>query len=789
MLDLKKSGKSMAAFHAGAIWLGCLLLGPGAAIAPAREQVVIQKGVNRNTQLRGADTWLDSTTPLNVNSGTATLRVQNNGAQRALVLFDLSVVPNAGVKTAQLTLNVATAPGAGRTYSANLLTSFWDPANAGWTNRVAGTAWGAAGGDFIGTIPAGNTAAISGTATGPVSWTITQAVQTWYNGTPNYGLEVKDNTESGGTRTTIFSSNEAATATLRPSLTMTFLQPVTNLAITPASGKITLGWSYPTPIPAGVGGSILEAYAGVVILRRQGAPVDKGSAPTDLAALPALCSTIGTGTVVFVGTMANTSFVDDATDTCTGTGNGQPQNGLAYYYKIFTYDTAHYFSSNPAGLAAPRDGSSTFASEAGAVAGGAGVGMAPMWMLGTHSSTLAAPGIVPAGQIDVGTDTNQIFAVNTATGQRLYPAVSLGGIVSGRPPILDQTDASIAFQVMYVPTQDNFIYAIDTTSGAILWQANPGATTTNQFQGGAGVVVKQFSGPSFTLAHDLVIAGTRNGLSTSTNRIVAVDGNTGGLMWTYTGAAGASTALDIMSATPTIDYVHNAVWMTSHSNGGAAQPNLWKLNATTGTRIFQMNVGSADIDSSASLTQFGDVLFVGTNGSATVNGRLYAINPLASTAPVVSPAVQGATVAFYDDGNDGPVHGFPFVVNTTSPYNVVYTTNTQVHAVQFNAATNVFTKLWTTTIFSSPTLATCKTSVCTVSAPVVSTSFNRVYAGGSDGKLYEMNASTGVVTAQMVVNTFYPAVVGDPALDEVNQKLYVSTVTDDQRIYGFSIPF
>jgi outer membrane protein assembly factor BamB len=377
-----------------------------------------------------------------------------------------------------------------------------------------------------------------------------------------------------------------------------------------------------------------------------------------------------------------------------------------------------------------------------------------------------------------------LIAVDATTGQRLYPPVALGGIITGRAPILDATDASIAKQVAYVASRDNYVYAVDTLTGQILWLVEPNNSTTNLFQGGAAVQMKKFSGGGFTLANDLVVVGTRNGASITTNRIIGMDGNTGSVVWTYTGTAGATTALDIISSTPMVDYLHNAVWVTSRANNGAGQPNLWKLNSVDGTVIFQMNAGSSDIDSSASLTQNGDVLFVGTNGSvpAGTNGRLYAINPLASTSPPVSPAVQGSTVAFYDDGNDGPVRGFPFIVNTAPPYVVVYTTNTMVHAVLFTPATNTFAKLWTTTIFTAPTTNT-------ISAPVVSTVFGFVYVGGSDGYLYELNLATGVVANRAIVNIFYPAVVGDPALDEVNQRVYVSTTTNDQRVYGIIIPY
>ncbi len=667
-------------------------------------------------------------------------------------MFDLSVLPNAGIKSATLTLHVVTAPTNNRTYGAYLLTSFWDGTNTSWTNRASGTAWGAAGGDLYGMVT--STAAVTTASAGTsISWTLTRDVQSWYNSTANFGTLIRDQTENSGTvRTTIFSSKQDATPANRPSLTINYLQNVRNLTVTPGNSSITLNWTSPATMTALPGATLLEPYVGVVILRRATAPVDKSSAPADGTnpASIALCSTVGNGTVVYTG--AGTSFADN---TCGGL-----TNGTMYYYKVFLYDTLFNYTSSPAGLAAPREGSSTYTAEVGAMPNPAGSTQAPAWMVATHSTTLAAPGLVPGSQVDIGADTDQLFGLDASSGLRIYPAVALGGIISGRPPVLDAGDASIAKQAAYVTAQDGFIYAVDTVTGQILWLVNPTGAAANLFQGGAAVQVKTYSGAGFTLANDLVVAGTRNGGTTSANRIVGLNGNTGATIWTYTGSAGATTALDIISSTPTVDYIHNAIWVTSHSNAGAAQRNLWKLNPVTGAVLFGTNLGGTDIDSSPSLTYSSDVLFVGTNA-----GILYAINP-----------VSGATLGSINVG-DGALRGFPYIVDDVSPFRVVVSGSTKVHAVRFTAATNTFTSVWDSPAITSP------------SAPVVSVPNGKVYVGTGNGFIDELNMADGTIGKQRVVNTFYPAVVGDPGLDLALNRVYVSTTTNDQRAYGFTIPF
>jgi outer membrane protein assembly factor BamB len=743
----------------------------GGRAASAREQVVIQKSAS-NTQLRAGDTWLDQNAPGTANGGGNTLFVQarTGQARRALVEFDLSILPNAGIKSAMLTLTLSsTSPRVNRTYFAYLLSSFWDPASASWNDRVGTTAWGAAGGDYNAGIPAsGNstTVAANTAANTNVSWNVTQAAQVWYNSGPNFGILVKDGTEgTGTTRVSQFYSVEESTAPAsRPSLTLAFLQNVTNLAATPGNATITLNWVYPNPIS---GGTILENYSGVVILRRAAVPVDKGSYPAD-GTNPntlGLCSTVGNGTVVFVGTTANTSFTDS--NVCGGL-----TNGTMYYYKVFTYDTANNYSTSPAGLGSPNDGASTFTAEIGAMPNPAGSTQGPLWMIGTHSSNLAPPGIMPSSQIDIGSDTDIVFAVDSNTGQRLYAPQALGGIITGRPPILDSSSASIGKQVAYFACQDNYVYAIDTTTGAILWEVDPGGSTTNLFQGGASVLLKAYATASYNRTTDLVVVGTRNGATTTGNTIYAIDGNTGAAVWNYTGSPGMTTALDIMSSTPLVDYVHNVIWVTSHANNGSAQPNLWQLNANTGAVLFETNLAGGDIDSSPSITQASDVMFVTTNGiSGTSNGRIYALNPATG-----GPLGGGSSLAFYD-GGDGAIVGFPFVVSPAAPYTVVFTSATKVQAVQFTPSTNTFSLLWTSPAITTP------------SGPVVLINGGMVYVGGGDGYLYELSLATGAIVNKVVVNTFYPAIVGTPALDVLQNHIYVSTTTNDQRAYAFVIPF
>jgi outer membrane protein assembly factor BamB len=343
----------------------------------------------------------------------------------------------------------------------------------------------------------------------------------------------------------------------------------------------------------------------------------------------------------------------------------------------------------------------------------------------------------------------------------------LGGPVISRSPLIDAGSSSLNTNVIYVADTDGLVYAIATDTGQILWVVNPNGATTNGFQGSSSVQLKSLSGVSYTLADDLVVLGTRNGATTTGNQILGLDGNTGSTLWAVTGNSGGVQPMDIINSAPTIDYVNQVVWATSRAGCLATQPSLWKLDPNTGTVLSMQNL--EDIDTDPTLTFASDVLFVANNGNThpagtcvAGNSILYAINP-----------VTGATLATFNTG-DGSLVSYPVVLGSSSPYTILFSGATQVHAVKFDKGTNTFTPLWATPI-------------TVPSAPICITGLGFVFVGSNDGKIHELNLATGADVKDEVANTGQPGFVGDPSLDVQLSRIYVSTT--DQRAYGFVYPF
>jgi outer membrane protein assembly factor BamB len=267
--------------------------------------------------------------------------------------------------------------------------------------------------------------------------------------------------------------------------------------------------------------------------------------------------------------------------------------------------------------------------------------------------------------------------------------------------------------------------------------------------------VKSFSSAAYTRSSDLYVVGTRNSSTSTANKIVGLNGNTGATVWQIVGNANSAPPLDIISSTPMIDYQRNVVWITSRSAAGTSQPSLWKVDANSGSVLATANLG--DIDASPTLTTQGDVLFVGNNA-----GKLFAINP-----------ADGTTLGSIATG-DGAIQGFPVPENSQSPFQIAFSASSTVQSVTFDSSTKTFSRVWSTYI-SSP------------SAPIGFQGLTKIYVGSTDGKIHELDAATGTDSKQRIVNTGLPAIIGDPSIDVSRSLIYVSTT--DQRTYAFAFPF
>ncbi|HWZ96776.1 MAG TPA: DNRLRE domain-containing protein [Candidatus Dormibacteraeota bacterium] len=745
--------------------LGALLIaGP---IAVGRERKILQKKSTApaDPQTRAADAWIDQANT-GTNHGTdATLQVSSqtgNKNQRALVEFDLSSLTNSGIKLATLSLFMTTAPSASRTYQARRMTSLWKESDVTWANRISTFAWGTAGGDNDGLT---TQTATTGTANNTtISWDVTAAVQQWFGAnTPiaNYGTMILDANENNllAAVGAVFASKEATTEANRPSLTVEFVQNVQALTATAGTAQVKLSWSYPSAI-----GTVLSATNGVLIVRQSGGTVPSTVVPTDgtVYSRNAGCTNvISTATVVFVSSSLATSFNDSAAGD---NADCPPANDTVYAYKVFAKDAANnYTESGASSQFVPftaANPSATVTSQ-----------WSTKWVAPTGVTNLAAPGISPGNVVVLPTNSNIITGIQPANGTFVFTPFSTAAGISGRPPVLDLGFNSIGFGVSYTADAQGFVYATDIATGNLLWMTNPTGSTANGFLGGAGTFVVSTENnlglSAYTRTTDLVILGTNNTTTTTANQVDGLDGNTGTVAWSYVGG-GTNSNMDIVTSTPLVDYANNAVWVTSHSNGGTTQPSLWKFNPNnTGTRLLA-SANLNNISNSASLSYGADLLFVGND-----SGTLYAVNTSISGA--------GATAAASLATGDTQVIGSPLIYGKSSPYTVIISTATKVRAVKYTKGSATFTTTgtgtWTTTMPG--------TTACTPSSPIGYDGLSTVYVGCTDGTIYQLDVTTGAITGSRFVRN--ATTLGDATIDVTLSLLIFGT--SSSRVYAMSFPF
>src|SRR3989441_2339660 len=402
------------------------------------------------------------------------------------------------------------------------------------------------------------------------------------------------------------------------------------------------------------------------------------------------------------------------------------------------------------------------------------------WNYTTGGANMAPPALDPWNNIVVaGSNDNKLHVLADTDGlQKFAPFAGAAGPIASRPTVIPASYSTKGLNIAYFGSQDGYVYAVDTSAGTQVWKSALLPTTGGMVQGGVAIGLKA---GGLAITNDLIFAGTSNMSSDVNyridNKVYALDGNNGTtIVWTFNPGN-----MDIISSTPYVDYVNNAVWVTSRSNSNA-QPSVWKLNAATGALLAswsqtQTGANLGDIDSAPNGSADGSVVYVGTNG-----GTINAIKAGASYTRL-NPA---GAIKTYTPGSTAPCNctgagtvKMPWwlsfsAISGGSPDTIIFSRNATVHSVNFDGTT--FTPNWTVTPTGAPT---------SVSGPVDDGVNTYIYIGGSDGKAHQLLQSNGNDTKQLPVSASTPT-LGEPTFNMDLNLLYVGGT--DGRTYTFSVP-
>lgn len=230
----------MKHIHALGIGLGLLLASSGGATA-----VTVTNVATADTHVRiGSPTSIyGSSSPLVVGD-----YVSPNSAYRTMLQFDVSSIPSGKVLSATLRLqNAANGVKNGQAYGYVFrLTNSWSETQASWSNRLTGTPWSAAGGDFDGSLTNGTILLQPYAVVSNIVYevNVTALVRGWVDGAyPNDGLVIVSPMEGSNTyRLFYFESRESTTSgAVLPSLVIVYDIPEpTTLAL----GLLAIGFAW-----------------------------------------------------------------------------------------------------------------------------------------------------------------------------------------------------------------------------------------------------------------------------------------------------------------------------------------------------------------------------------------------------------------------------------------------------------------------------------------------------------------------------------------------------------------
>jgi outer membrane protein assembly factor BamB len=561
--------------------------------------------------------------------------------------------------------------------------------------------------------------------------------------------------EAANALSPLYGSRKNGTAANQPTLNLHYLRDVTLSAPTLGISEITLNWTFPI-------GSTNANYDGVLFAKQAGI-VAPSFAPADgtvynTGAQPVAGQFIAANT----GAFATVSVLDENGD------NSIVLPGTQYTYKSYTHDATAI--PGAASVAAPHYSFGNTSTQTDTTVTG---GVANKnWSYKTGATTLAAPALDPGNIVVAGGNDNNVHAMRVTDGLRNYQPGGVsgvtGGAIQGRPPLIAAGDTSNPTcqnkcAVTYVAAGDGTVYAFRADSGALLWQTAVLTTGAGSgFLAAPAVQVKSFSGVGYLNAFDLVIVATRNvgAGSTTNNKVFGLNGNTGATVWTFNPGN-----MDIVNATPYIDYTKNMVWVASRSIGGIGQPSLWNINTNTGSLSASFNLN--DIDQAPTQNFDGRVIYVTTNG-----GVLYAVRTDINNCAQGSAAL-GVTP-----------RGFPIPIETAALNDDVFfstaTGVSKVHVLYPSGVSCVppvtFTVSpggWVNPAITNPS------SLMFTSAPQA----EFMFVASSDGHLYKINPTTGANVANRLINA--GAMIGDPSFDTVIQKFYVGDSTG--HIFSFDL--
>jgi hypothetical protein len=344
-----------------------------------------------------------------------------------------------------------------------------------------------------------------------------------------------------------------------------------------------------------------------------------------------------------------------------------------------------------------------------------------------------------AGGVSLGSNAGKLTTLNAADGTWVSAPVSTSGVNQGYLTVADTSGG----EAVIGADSAGFVYSVSPSTGAINWLVKLNA---NAISAAPTLYARAWFSAAMSTTYpgtyDLLFFATNN-TSATNNKIIALRSDTGAVVWTY------APTMDVVLGQPSLDYTRDRLYWASRNNGGT-QNSLWILDVATNPATLVVSFSGAGADFTTAPTQSfdGDSLFVGDEA-----GKLHVVS-LAAAPPTRATYYNGAS-AFRG-----------FVWEDFNNWGVLYfvTANGNVNSL------------------ATPTSLSLAWSVKPAATGTVSHSMPgefSLWAGGSDGTLYQLSLANGATEKTFVVGDGTKS-VGPVSADSIDD-LY--TTTSDGRVY------
>jgi len=379
------------------------------------------------------------------------------------------------------------------------------------------------------------------------------------------------------------------------------------------------------------------------------------------------------------------------------------------------------------------------------------------WAYGSAASSLAPTGVRP-GAIGVGgtwavSNDRLLHGMNpTAVGgdwPRTLPyswvPMAMNGPAQGRPPIVRTTAVPDATAVVFLGSEDGHAYAVNAHTGETLWRSPELGNIL--FASPSGMFTDR--GGSL----NLLFIGSRD--ATADNVMYALDpADDGNVEYEFDNGGGAN-GMGIISSAATVDYDNDRIFFASRRRAGGSQDTLWCLSFDETGFTYEWSVELGDIDGAP-------VLYEGRLYVGNTSGTVYAVDP-----------EDGDEFWHYDALGDGGVKGLVFPqAAPTLPRRLYFSTTSKIWSITDNID-DTASFGWSVDTVPGP------------STPLAPFGKDVLYAGSSDGHLYQLNAADGAFQASVKLGDG-TATIGGPSLDLVNDMAYVGS--ESGAVYGVELP-